>query len=249
MSVIILAKNEQATIVNAVSSALLISRDVVVVDSGSIDETRDLAEAAGARVLQINWPGFGQARNTGAAFALHDAVFCLDADEVVTPELARAVNECSLQPGLVYGFRRRNFLGNKEIRFGEWGHDHVYRMYNKTRASWNHDLVHENIVITNGQRKKIAGSLLHYTTAGLKEYGIKLDRYARLSAEKYYRSGKKTSFFKLIFSPAFNFVRNYLFRLGFLDGKPGLDIALLHAGYTRKKYAYLRKLREDLPAS
>ncbi|RYY62703.1 MAG: glycosyltransferase family 2 protein [Chitinophagaceae bacterium] len=253
LSVIILARNEARTIAAAVESAIQVSNDVIVVDSGSTDATIDLSKAAGARVIAINWPGYGEARNLGALAALHDQILCIDADEVITSALAASINGIAFNPDVIYGFKRRNFLGSREITHGEWGHDQVYRIYNRKYARWNHDKVHEMICFTWGveagagqssraSKDIIAGSLLHYTTTDLALYSRKLDRYAQLSAEKYFSNGKKASVAKRYLSPVFSFIKNYIVRLGFLDGKNGLQIALLHAGYTRNKYRYLQKL-------
>ncbi|RYY53977.1 MAG: glycosyltransferase family 2 protein [Chitinophagaceae bacterium] len=244
-SVIILAKNEERTIAAAVASAKQVSDDVLLVDSGSTDRTIPLATAGGARVLSISWPGFGAARNLGAAAAKYEWVFCLDADEVITGELAASLRVWQPDGQVLYGCRRRNFVASHEIRYGEWGHDRVMRLYNRNYWEWNADKVHENVVRKDGgerRRMVLPGALLHYTTTDLDTYRKKLDNYARLSAVKFFEAGKKGTFSKRYLSPVFGFVKNYITRMGFLDGSDGLRIALLHAGYTRKKYRCLDEL-------
>lgn len=242
LSVVIIARNESHTIRAAVTSALALTNEVIVADSGSTDNTAEQALDAGARVVHINWQGFGQARNEGAAAASHPYILNIDADEVITAELVTAIKQLDPVAGLVYGFRRRNFVATTEVKHGEWGHDTVYRLYNRTDTSWNLDKVHETIIAPRSNRKRIEGSLLHYTTNSLTDYAVKLNRYAELSALKFFETGKPVTLPKLLLSPLFSFIKNYLFRLGFLDGKTGLSLALLHSGYTRKKYKNLRQL-------
>src|SRR4051812_24420415 len=116
LSVIILAKNEARSIAAAVTSALQVSEDVIVVDSGSTDDTMVLARNAGATILPISWPGFGQARNLGAGAAKNEWLLCIDADEVITPALASGIKTSVFNEEVIYGFSRRNFLGNTEIK-------------------------------------------------------------------------------------------------------------------------------------
>ena len=242
ISVVIIAKNEAAHITAAVTSGLLVSTDIIVVDSGSTDGTKQLAEAAGARVIPVLWQGFGNARNTGAAAASRDNILNLDADELITPGLAAELRTLELEDKVVYGFRRKNFIGEKEVRNGEWGNDTVYRVYNRNYHGWTHDKVHEQINAVKANRKKIGGAILHYTTSDLHQYSKKLDTYATLSAEKFYEAGKKVGAAKPVLSATFSFIKNYLFRLGFLDGKTGFDLAWMHTRYNWNKYQKLRHL-------
>lgn len=243
VSVIVLAKNEAKRIGSAIKSAQQISSDIIIVDSGSTDATVSIASSLDARVLSIEWDGFGNARNVGAAAAANDWIFCLDADEIIGQELAESVSSQSLLNDVIYGSKRNNFLNNKHIRFGEWGNDVVYRLYNKKYAGWNLDDVHETIISASGKREILTGYLDHYTTESFFDYQKKLERYASLSAVKYARSGKRASWLKRNFAGAFNFAKNYVFLLGFLDGKEGWLIAKAHARYTRSKYRKLHQLR------
>lgn len=245
ISVIILAKNEAKRIGSAITSAQQISNDIVIVDSGSTDETVSIARSFKATVLSIEWKGFGNARNAGAAAANNDWVFCLDADEIINRKLAESIGNDLLQNHVIYGCRRNNFLNDKLIRFGEWGSDVVYRLYNRKYAAWNLDDVHESIVSSTNEREILKGQLDHYTTENLSAYEKKLERYASLSAAKYAKNGKRAGWFKRNFAGAFNFVKNYVFLLGFLDGKEGWMIAKAHAGYTRSKYKKLFQLYEQ----
>jgi len=243
ISVVIIAKNEENNIADCVASALQISNDVVVADTGSIDNTIEIAEKAGARVIQLQWLGYGLTRNKATEFAHNNWIFVADADERITKTLATTIHQLVLDEKLVYGCKRESFLMNKKVRFGEWGRDKVYRLYNKNHTKWDDVNVHENLETNHLQKRIITGSLLHYTMESMEEYYGKTEIYARLSAEKYLIKNKKSSWIKKYISPIFSFIQNYIFRLGFLDGKVGFIIAKESCKYVYLKYAYLQKLQ------
>jgi len=243
ISVIIITKNEANNIVDCIKSAQQISNDIIVADSSSEDETAQLVHLTGAKLLPVEWKGYGQTRNLAALTAANDWILALDADERITPALAATINNLQLQnTKLLYGFKRINFFAKKEIHFGEWGTDKIYRLYNRNEASWNVLLVHEKIEGEKIVNKILAGELLHYTVKDLSHYNTKTILYAQLSATKYAAQGKKPLLIKRFASPVFSFIQNYIFRLGFLDGKEGLMIAYTYSQYIYLKYKFLKKL-------
>lgn len=243
ISIVILTKNVEATLAKTLEAAKKLSDDIIVADSGSTDNTVHIAAKYGINVFNTTWKGFGATRNASAEIAKYDWVFCVDADEVVTDALAAAILHADLKPEIIYGCRRINFLGGRQIKYGEWGKDYVYRLYNRTNAEWNLDDVHEMIVAKHRAIKElIPGNLLHYTIDDIEALEKKTERYARLSAQKYFAAGKKAGFFKTTVSPFFGFAKNYIFRLGFLDGKEGYQLAKVLAAYTKNKYKYLAEL-------
>lgn len=243
ISVIIIAKNEADNIADCIYSARLISVDIIVADSASTDDTVKNAVKVGARLLPVTWSGYGNARNTAAAIAVNDWIIALDADERITPELASSINALSLTDDKkLFGFKRANFLGSKKIVFGEWGRDKLYRLYNKKQAAWNLALVHENIEGLGLEKSIISGELLHYTMKDVQEYYAKTILYAQLSADKYLAQKKRPSFLKRFISPVYSFLQNYIFRLGFLDGKEGFIIARTSSRYIYLKYKFLKQL-------
>jgi glycosyltransferase involved in cell wall biosynthesis len=244
ISVIIIAKNESANIVGCIQSAQLISSNIIVADSGSTDNTVLLAKQHGATVMPTEWKGYGPTRNFAANQATHDWIFALDADERITPALAHAIGLLNLtNPNTVYGCRRSSFLMQHQVKYGEWGRDKVFRLYHKHCAHWNTAIVHENLAMeAHVSKQLIDGNLLHYTMADMAEYQTKTLTYAKLSAEKYAIENKRSSLIKRYVSPLFSFVQNYLFRLGFLDGKAGWVIAYTSAKYVYLKYYYLHQL-------
>lgn len=245
ISVVIIAKNEAGNIGECIISARQVSIDIIVADSGSHDGTQKLVLKYGARLYETSWKGYGQTRNEAAAIATNQWILALDADERISPELAMAINACALDNSkILFGFSRKSFLGRKKIRFGEWGRDSVYRLYNKDQANWDTQLVHETITGNGIIKKRLPGVLLHYTMKDLQEYQDKTILYATLSAQKYAEQGKKASLVKRFLSPVFSFIQNYIFRLGFLDGKEGLIIAYTSAKYVFLKYKFLYLLND-----
>jgi glycosyltransferase involved in cell wall biosynthesis len=245
ISVVIITKNEAANIENAILSAKTISEDIVVVDSGSTDETIAIAKRNGAAVVKVQWTNFGAVRNIGAAAAKHDWIFALDADERISPELSDSISQLSPDMNVVYGCKRLNFLYGEPVYHGEWGRDTTWRFYDKTKISWKEVAVHETLEIGDAIKKILPGRLLHFTMKDEKEFAEKTERYAKLNAEKYKDKNKNVSGFKLLLSPAFGFVQNYIFRLGFLDGKAGFTVAKMNARYTFLKYKFLRQLKQQ----
>lgn len=243
ISVVIIAKNETQNIGDCIMSAKLVSNDIIVADSGSEDGTQTLVLKYGARLHETTWKGYGQTRNEAVALTINQWILALDADERISPELATAIKGCVLDDNkILFGFKRKSFLARKKIRFGEWGRDRVYRLYNKDQANWDAQLVHENITGNGIAKKLIPGELLHYTMKDMEEYQAKTILYANLSAKKYADHGKKATWIKRYISPVFSFIQNYIFRLGFLDGKEGWIIAYTSAKYVFLKYKFLHLL-------
>lgn len=244
ISVVIVCKNEAAIIGTTLKSLQGLTDDIIVYDNGSTDDTLTIAGGFNARVHRGAWEGFGKTKTKANSLAKYDWILSLDADEAIDEELKRSL--LAFEPGnetTVYNLRFKNFLGNKWIKYGEWGHDVHIRLFNRKIARWNDEPVHEALITPPGITiKKIKGFVLHYTVKDEGEYAKKTTHYAMLSAQKYYRQGKKPSWFKLRLSPGFNFFNYYILKLGFLDGHEGFVCAKMTAHYTFLKYARLREL-------
>ena len=242
VSIVIITKNEATLIAHCLEMALLITDDIVVVDNGSTDETLNIVKQYGCRFYHKNWGGYGANKNKGIELARYNWILSIDADEVPDMELVLAFYDLDLRdPNIVYDIKFRSFFGKKLIRHGSWGRDHHLRLFNRTVVKWSEPEVHETLILpADIQVKKLTGNINHYSVQNINECNSKAVHYARLSAKQYMIGGKKATFSKLYFSAAFGFVKNYLFRLGFLDGAEGLNIALMIYKNTRLKYAYLK---------
>ncbi len=246
LSVVIIAKNEAGNIAACITSAAQVSSDIIVADNDSEDDTATIAKLAGARVLSVEWKGYGQTRNEAAAAAGSDWILAIDADERMNSGLVTAVMQLQITSDkTLYGFKRSNFLGDKKIRYGEWGRDKVYRLYNRQTTSWDLAAVHENIISKGLLKVLLPGELLHYTMKDIAVYKKKNRQYASLSATKYYQQGRQATFVKRYLAPVFGFVQNYIFWMGFLDGKEGFWIAIESARYVFLKYKLLHQLSQQ----
>ncbi len=245
VSVVIITRNEMANIEDCIISARLISHDIVVVDAQSNDNTGLIATNAGARVITVPWETYGKSRNTGAAACLNNWVLALDADERITHEFAyltAGIKENSKK--IIYGFSRKSFFAGKKIRFGTWGRDRVFRLYDRRYCCWDTTPVHEKLVAKGFAKKQLACSIIHFPVRKEADFTEKITRYALLTAQKYLLQKRNSNWVKRLLGPVYVFVQSYFFFLGFLDGKEGLIIARQLARYTRLKYLHLAFLQK-----
>jgi glycosyltransferase involved in cell wall biosynthesis len=244
VSVVIIAKNEAHIIGQTLQSLQGLTDDVVVVDNGSTDDTIDICSQAGAVVIKTAWQGYGPTKNTGIKAAKYDWILSLDADEAIDETLKAAIRKINTaDEQKVYNLTFKNFFCGKWLRYGEWGSDRHIRLFNRKWVQWDAAAVHEQLLLPpQAAIVNLPGNVLHYTVNSMQDYMEKTERYARLNAAKYFEQGKKSSLVKRWLSPAFSFVQNYLFRLGFLDGREGYITAKTTARYTFLKYAYLKEL-------
>jgi glycosyltransferase involved in cell wall biosynthesis len=246
VSVVIICKNAAATIRQVVALAIALSNDVVVVDSGSTDDTLTLLQEYHVRVFHQNWLGYGATKNWGNNQAANDWILSLDADEIIDDQLIDAIRRLDFSSEeSVYKIKRLNYLKDKPIRHGEWGRDWTIRLFNRHRVQWDNAPVHESLILPpNTIVKSLAGLLHHYTTTDIKAYNLKLEKYADLMAERYFAAGKRGSIAKAYMSSVFNFAKFYFFYGGYLDKGVGWQIAIAHARYTFRKYEMLVALQQ-----
>jgi glycosyltransferase involved in cell wall biosynthesis len=213
--------------------------EVVVVDSGSRDGTRALAESMGARVVHQDWLGFGRQKRFAVAQARNDWVLCLDADERVTPALAASIAAALAEPRYrAYRMARRNRFLGRWLSHGEAYPDWSLRLFHREHANWSDDDVHET-VLTTAQVGRLDGDLLHESAEDVATYLAKQNRYTSLQAEALYRQGVRAGYAKLVVNPLVRFLKFYILRLGLLDGGPGLAHVAIGCQNTFHKYLKL----------
>jgi glycosyltransferase involved in cell wall biosynthesis len=237
ISATIVTLNEERNIARAIES-LRCADEVVVVDSGSSDRTREIAIRLGARVIEEPWRGYAGQKNLAAARATNDWILSIDADESLTRELEAEILTLKKDGVRFDGYsfpRRAQYLG-RWIRHGGWYPDRKVRLYDRAKADWVGAYVHESVWV-RGTTGKLRGDLLHYTCASLSEHLRTLDRYTTLAAEEVAARKKAVPMRRLMIDPAWTFLRTYLLQRGFLDGRQGLAIAWMAALYTFLKYA------------
>lgn len=244
LSVVIITKNEAHIIGNTLQSLQTVADNIVIVDNGSTDETVAICRQYKAHVIETKWEGYGITKNKGINAATNDWILSLDADEAIDDELKIVLQQLDLSDeNTVYRLKYKNFFCNKWIRYGEWSGDKHIRLFNRKKVRWNDAPVHENLLMPDHIKTiQLKGNVLHYTVNSIDEYMEKTIRYAKLNAHKYYLQGGKPGYFKLYFGPMFNFLKHYVFQLGFLDGFEGYLIAKTTSWYSFMKYTYLREL-------
>jgi len=237
ISATIITLNEERNIARAIDS-LSCADEILVVDSGSTDQTREIAMRHGARVLEEAWRGYAQQKNFAAGCAAHDWILSLDADEQVTPELAAEIVALKKAGPAADGYsfpRRAQYLG-RWIRHSGWYPDRKTRLYKRTSAEWIGEYVHESVRV-KGAVGELHADLLHFTCDSLSDHLRTLDRYTTLAARELIEKKKPVPLRRLAIDPAWALFRAYVLQRGFLDGPQGLAIAGMAAFYTFLKYA------------
>ena len=248
VSVVIITKNEAEVIAATINAAQLITDDVIIIDNGSIDQTLAIASASGCRIYQNSWTGYGANKNRGIELARYDWILSIDADEIPDADLIRSLHSLKWDNAtVVYDVKFRSYFGKKLIRFGHWGRDHHIRLFNRKQVRWSEPTVHEKLLLPQAvEIKKLNGYIHHYSVKNTLECATKAIKYAKLSAERYFWEGKKTSVINLYISPVFGFLVNYIIFLGILDGKEGWAIAKYIFKNKWLKYHYLNELENTL---
>ena len=243
LSAVLITRNAAAVLESCLDS-LAFADEIVVVDSASTDGTRELAQRKGARVVQKEWLGFGRQKQFAVEQAKNDWVLCLDADERVSPELARSIQAALAAPSSpVYRMPRRNRFLGRWLSHGEGYPDWSPRLFNRMNARWSDDLVHEKVLfaVTPGT---LDGDLMHDSSDDLATYLERQNRYTTLAARQAHEQGRSAGLLHLVLSPMVRFLKFYVLRLGFLDGVPGLLHISIGCMNSYLKYAKLIELRE-----
>lgn len=244
LSVIIITKNETAHIGRCLDSVSW-ADEIIVLDSGSQDDTVSICLQYTDKVYQTDWPGFGVQKQRALDKARGDWVLSIDADEIVTAEL-RAEIEKALRQNLFQGYeipRLSSYCG-KEIRHGGWWPDYVLRLFRRENGRFSDSLVHEKVCVT-GAIGRLATPLLHESFVNLEEVLSKVDGYSTLNAKMLHERGVKSSLSKAIIKALWNFFRTYIVKLSILDGPQGLMLAISNAEGTYYKYAKLLELEKN----
>src|SRR3954470_17322267 len=217
--------------------------EVVVVDSGSRDATCEIAQRHGARVEFREWAGFGRQKQHAVSLARNDWVLCLDVDERVSAELAKAIALAMAEPRYnAWRMARRNRFLGRWLAHGEGYPDWTVRLFHRAHASWSSDDVHE-AVLTTTEVGTLAGDLLHESADDIASYMAKQNRYTTLHAQALYRQGVRAGYWRLLASPLARFIKFYILRRGFLDGGPGFAHIVIGCTNSFQKYLKLMELQ------
>jgi glycosyltransferase involved in cell wall biosynthesis len=245
LSVIIITKNE-ADNIQACLDSVRFADQWIIVDSGSTDGTVAIARAAGATVMEADWPGFGPQKNRALDAAQGEWVLSLDADERVTPELAAEIRRVLAVPdgADAYEIPRLSWYCGRFIRHAGWTPDYVLRLFRRGTARFSDHVVHER-VLADGPAQKLESLLLHYSFRDFSQVLSKVDHYSTLSARQAHARGKRASVFTALLHGWWAFIRTYFLRLGMLDGQHGLALAISNAEGSYYRYVKLWHLDQQ----
>ena len=244
ISVTIITKDEEGNIRDCLESVRW-ADEVVVVDNGSTDRTLEICREYGARIFREDWKGYAGQKNSALDKAVNEWVLSLDADERVSPELRREMEENLAAFPDLDGYRipRKNFFLGRWIRHCGWYPDLNLRLFRRSRGRFGERAVHERVEI-GGKTRTLTQPLVHETYRTLAEFFQRMDRYSALAAREMNREGKKFRLVDVLFRPPFTFLQMYLLRAGFLEGYPGFALSVLYSFYTFAKYAKLGEIEK-----
>ncbi len=241
LSVTIITYNEEDQIEKCIQSVDF-ADEIIVVDSGSSDNTVEIAKKKGALVTHQPWLGYGKQKETATKLASHSWILSIDADEYVSQTLKTSILQVLENPQkFAYLISRKNRFMNRWLNYGEGYPDWILRLFHKDKACWSPDCVHEK-VITTTPLGRLKGDLMHHSEHSLHQYLEKQNRYTTLQAQQMHLAGKKASSTRLLVSPLLRFIKMYFLKRGFLDGLPGLLHILIGCQNSFQKYAKLKSL-------
>ena len=242
LSAIIITLNEERNIGRCIESLKSVADEILVVDSFSTDRTKEICKSHGIRFIQNEWKGYSVQKNFAQGIASHDFIISLDADEALSKELSESILKIKNQNAInIYSFNRLTNYCGKWIRHGGWYPDIKIRMYDRRKCKWEGN-IHERLLYPDGEKIiKLEGDCYHYTFYTVEEHKKQVEKFTTLMAEEEFNNGKRAGWPRIIFSPFVKFVRDYMIRGGFIDGKEGFLISRISAYATFLKYTKLRK--------
>jgi glycosyltransferase involved in cell wall biosynthesis len=244
LTVAVITRNEASVITRCLESVAW-ADEIIVLDSGSTDDTAQLARSLKAQVTTTtDWPGYGAQKNRALELATGDWVLSLDADEWVTPELRGELERAMRESGQQVAFtlpRLSSYCG-RSMRHSGWWPDHVTRLFRRGAAHFSADLVHERLIV-DGAVGRLQAPLMHEAIVDLEDALNKMNAYSTAGAMMRLERGHSGSLTAAIVHGVWTFVRTYVLRRGFLDGREGFMLAVSNA-----EGAYYRYLKAMLSA-
>jgi glycosyltransferase involved in cell wall biosynthesis len=249
ISAVIITLNEERNIARCIDSLQGIADEILVLDSFSTDRTAEICKSKKIKFLKRKWEGYSASKNFANQQARYDWILSIDADEAVSENLARSIaaikNKNRNQNNLVYQFNRLTNYCGKWIKHSGWYPDTKVRIFNKKYVYWQNE-IHETLYIPNDfEHIHLKGDLLHYSYYSIAEHQFQIEKFTTLSANSLFAAGIRPSLIKRYLSPIFKFIKDYFFRLGFLDGKYGYVVCMSSARATFIKYEKLKTLWKE----
>jgi glycosyltransferase involved in cell wall biosynthesis len=246
ISVIIITLNESLKI-EACLDSVKWTDEIIVIDSGSTDNTVEICKKYTDKVYETDWPGFGPQKNRALSYASCDWVLSIDADEVVTPELKEEIQSALLNETFeIYDIPRLSSFCGRDLHYGGWRPDYVTRLFKNGSASFSNDSVHERLVFET-KKGKLKESLIHTSIDDLDSMLSKVNAYSTAGTQRIVDKGKQVGLFSALSHGFWIFFRTYFLRLGFLDGKEGFIMAVSAGENTYYRYLKAYYLQKSKP--
>lgn len=246
ISATIISLNESAHIERCIRSLLPVADEIILLDSGSTDDTVAIAQALGAQVIHQSFLGHIGQKNKAISYAQYDYILSLDADEALSDELQKALIKAKqLAEYKAYSMNRLNNFCGQWIRHTGWYPDKKIRLWHKEVGQWGGINPHDKVVLTAGTAvAHLPGDILHYTYQSEAGFDEQSEKFARIAAKAMFEQRKHPAFISPLFRAFFRFVRDYFFKMGFLDGRAGFIISRGNARYTFLKYQLLKQYHQ-----
>ncbi len=243
LSLVMITLNAEQHLADCLASARDIVQEILIVDSGSTDQTVAIAESFGARVIQQPFLGFRDQKQFAVDQATHDHILVMDADESLSPELITSIRQLGEEWQVdACWINRLNHFAGRPIRHGGWHPDRIVRLFDRRICSYGPATIHESIQVgPTVQTSILAGDLIHQAYQNQEELFRKQKRYSQLAAKELIRKGKTGSWLRVLVKPAYRFMKEYVLALGFLDGRIGWIIARSSASYVYWREMALRQ--------
>ena len=244
---IIITFNEEKNIARAISSLQQVCDEIIVVDSHSTDKTVEISEGLGATVILQSFLGYAEQKNFANSHASYNYILSLDADEALSPKLKEEILKIkeTLSSEKVYEINRKTNYCGTWINHTGWYPDRKIRLFHKEKAHWGGSAVHETLILENDVTVlRINADIEHYSYYTIDDHLKQIDKFTNISSKELFERGKRASMLKLAFAGPVKFFKDYVVKLGFLDGYAGYRIAKMSAFSTFLKYAKLKELHD-----
>jgi len=249
ISASIITKNEEHNIQRCLDSIQWVD-EVVVVDSGSTDKTLEICRSYNCKIIETEWLGFGRTKQLAVDAATYEWVLSIDADEEVTTALKDTILATLNKPKADgYTIKRSSYYLKRLIKYSGWQNDYPLRLFNKNAGQFNDAPVHETVVMNSNNLSSIEAPLFHYPYPTIESHIQKINLYSSLGANKLFQQGKQHTILFAFSSGGVKFIKMYIFKKGFLDGKEGFILSLLSAFGASLKYIKLSLLIKNKQAS
>lgn len=247
LSVVIITYNEEAKIKFCLESVRDIADEIIIVDSFSTDQTEQICKNYNVHFIQNKFQGHIQQKNYAISKAKFDYILSLDADEVLSNQLKENIKRIKQNFSADgYSFNRLNNYCGKWIKHGSWYPDRKLRLWDRRLGQWEGENPHDRFkMIENAKIEHIKGDLLHYTISEITEHINQVYKFSTIGAQSDINRGKRSSILKIIINPLWKFLRDYLIKMGFLDGYEGFQIAIISAFATFLKYSIIKQTQNN----